>query len=55
MGSLGTDTNITDILYRNVYTWSSNQMYMFKSYGGDGLVSNVLLENFIGMISHNNI
>lgn len=26
MGSLGTDTNISDITYVNVYTWSSNQV-----------------------------
>ncbi|GKZ80866.1 hypothetical protein AnigIFM56816_005375 [Aspergillus niger] len=48
MGSLGADTDITDILYRNVYTWSSNQMYMIKSNGGSGTVNNTLLENFIG-------
>jgi hypothetical protein len=52
MGSLSTGTNISDITYRNIYTWSSNQMYMIKSNGGDGTVSNVLLENFIGMIFH---
>lgn len=28
MGSLGTDTKISDITYQNIYTWSSNQMYM---------------------------
>ncbi|KAJ5109423.1 hypothetical protein N7456_006098 [Penicillium angulare] len=48
MGSLSTGVNISDITYRNIYTWSSNQMYMIKSNGGDGSVSNVLLENFIG-------
>ncbi|KAJ5935775.1 hypothetical protein N7466_005322 [Penicillium verhagenii] len=48
MGSLGTDTNISDITYRNIYTWSSNQMYMIKSNGGSGSVSNLILENFIG-------
>ncbi|KAJ5631812.1 uncharacterized protein N7484_011912 [Penicillium longicatenatum] len=48
MGSLSTGTNISDITYRNIYTWSSNQMYMIKSNGGNGTVSNVLLENFIG-------
>lgn len=48
MGSLGADTNISDITYKNVYTWSSNQMYMIKSNGGSGTVSNVVLENFIG-------
>lgn len=49
MGSLGADTNITDITYRNVYTWNSNQMYMIKSNGGSGTVQNIVLENFIGM------
>ncbi|KAE8144223.1 RGase A [Aspergillus avenaceus] len=48
MGSLGADTNISDITYRNVYTWKSNQMYMIKSNGGSGTVENVVLENFIG-------
>ncbi|KAL4961270.1 putative extracellular rhamnogalacturonase [Aspergillus stella-maris] len=48
MGSLGTDTDISDIVYRNVYTWNSNQMYMVKSNGGSGTVSNLVLENFIG-------
>ncbi|KAM5373001.1 hypothetical protein ACJZ2D_007212 [Fusarium nematophilum] len=48
MGSLGTDTDIHDIEYTNVYTHSSNQMFMFKSYGGSGTVSNVALNNFIG-------
>lgn len=49
MGSLSTGVNISDITYRNIYTWSSNQMYMIKSNGGSGSISNVLLENFIGM------
>ncbi|RSL72937.1 hypothetical protein CEP53_000967 [Fusarium sp. AF-6] len=48
MGSLATDTDIHDIEYTNVYTHNSNQMYMFKSYGGSGTVSNVALNNFIG-------
>lgn len=48
IGSLSTGTNISNILYRNVYTWSSNQMMMIKSNGGDGLVENVVFENFIG-------
>ncbi|KAJ6032902.1 uncharacterized protein N7446_008805 [Penicillium canescens] len=48
MGSLGTDVDVSDITYRNIYTWSSNQMYMIKSNGGSGNVDNVLLENFIG-------
>ncbi|KAJ9223750.1 CAZyme family GH28 [Paecilomyces variotii] len=48
IGSLGVDTNITDVTYRNIYTWSSNQMMMIKSNGGSGFVENVLFENFIG-------
>lgn len=28
MGSLGSDVDVSYITYRNVYTWSSNQMYM---------------------------
>jgi len=26
MGSLGEDTDISDITYKNVYTWTSNQV-----------------------------
>ena len=48
MGSLSTDVDISDITYRNIYTWKSNQMYMIKSNGGSGNVENLLLENFIG-------
>ncbi|CZS83044.1 unnamed protein product [Fusarium graminearum] len=48
MGSLATDTNIHDIEYKNVYTQGSNQMYMFKSYGGSGTVSNIALKKFRG-------
>ncbi|KAK3640495.1 hypothetical protein LTR56_011833 [Elasticomyces elasticus] len=48
MGSLGADVNVSDITYKNIYTWSSNQMYMIKSNGGSGTVDNVVLENFIG-------
>ncbi|KAH7126106.1 pectin lyase fold/virulence factor [Dactylonectria macrodidyma] len=48
MGSLGTDTAISNIIYNNVYTQNANQMFMFKSYGGSGTVSNVQLNNFIG-------
>ncbi|KAI9499030.1 RGase A [Zychaea mexicana] len=47
-GSLGGGTNISDITYRNIYIYKSNQMMMIKSNGGDGTVSNVLFENFIG-------
>ncbi|KAJ5895618.1 hypothetical protein N7495_007309 [Penicillium taxi] len=48
MGSLSTGVDISDVTYRNIYTWTSNQMYMIKSNGGDGTVSNIVLENFIG-------
>lgn len=48
MGSLGADTDISDITYKNIYTWDSNQMMMIKSNGGSGTVSNVVFENFIG-------
>ncbi|KAF7627466.1 rhamnogalacturonase B [Aspergillus flavus] len=48
IGSITSGTNITDIIYRNVYTRSSNQMFMIKSNGGDGYVRNLALENFIG-------
>lgn len=48
MGSLGTGVDISDITYRNIYTWKSNQMYMIKSNGGSGYVENLVLENFIG-------
>ncbi|KAI2908216.1 CAZyme family GH28 [Aspergillus niger] len=33
IGSLGSGVNVTNILYRNVYTWDSNQMMMIKSNG----------------------
>ncbi|KAA8565721.1 hypothetical protein MFRU_006g02810 [Monilinia fructicola] len=48
MGSLGADTDISNIVYNNVYTYGSNQMYMFKSNGGSGTVSNCQFNNFIG-------
>jgi rhamnogalacturonan hydrolase len=48
MGSFGADTAVSHITYRNIYTWSSNQMFMLKSNGGSGTISNVTLENFIG-------
>ncbi|KAF2153507.1 glycoside hydrolase family 28 protein [Myriangium duriaei CBS 260.36] len=50
-GSLGADTAISDIVYRNIYTIQSNNMLMIKSNGGSGYVSDVLFDNFIG---HNN-
>jgi rhamnogalacturonan hydrolase len=48
MGSLGKDTDISDITYRNIYTWNSNNMMFIKSNGGSGSASNLLFENFIG-------
>ena len=48
IGSLGADTTISNILYRNVYTWSSNLMMMIKPNSGSGHLKNVLFENFIG-------
>ncbi|KNB01546.1 murein transglycosylase [Fusarium oxysporum f. sp. lycopersici 4287] len=49
-GPLGTGhwERIHDIEYNNIYTQRSNQMYMFKSYGGSGTVNNVALKNFAG-------
>lgn len=48
IGSLALNTSISNILYRNIYTWNSNQMMMIKSYDGSGTVENVVFENFIG-------
>jgi len=48
IGSLGVDTSISSVVYRNIYTWKSNQMMMVKSNGGSGYVEDVLFENFIG-------
>lgn len=48
IGSLALDTDISDIVYQNVYTWTSNQMMMIKSNEGSGTVENVVFENFIG-------
>ncbi|KAI9685136.1 MAG: hypothetical protein M1822_004723 [Bathelium mastoideum] len=48
IGSLGANTAVSNILYKNVYTWSSNQMMMIKSNGGSGTVKNVEFQNFIG-------
>ncbi|KZT29600.1 glycoside hydrolase family 28 protein [Neolentinus lepideus HHB14362 ss-1] len=48
IGSLGTGTSISNIEYKNVYTWSSNQMMMIKSNGGDGTVKSVTFDGFIG-------
>lgn len=46
-GSLGIGTDISNIEYNNIYTNGGNQAMMFKSNGGSGSVSNVLLQNFI--------
>ncbi|PVG00146.1 rhamnogalacturonase [Serendipita vermifera] len=46
-GSLGANTDISNIEYNNIYTNGGNQAMMFKSNGGSGSVSNVLLQNFI--------
>ncbi|CRG89246.1 hypothetical protein PISL3812_06282 [Talaromyces islandicus] len=48
MGSLSTDTDISKVEYNNIYTVNSNQMFMFKSNGGNGTVTEVTLQNFIG-------
>lgn len=48
MGSLGVDTAISSVVYKNIYTWKSNQMMMIKSHGGSGYVEDVRFENFIG-------
>lgn len=48
MGSLGADTDVHDIEYRDIYTHHSNQMFMFKSRGGSGSVRNVELRRFAG-------
>ncbi|GLI73171.1 hypothetical protein PoHVEF18_001381 [Penicillium ochrochloron] len=48
MGSLGVDTDISKVVYNNIYTVNSNQMFMFKSNGGNGTVTEVTLQNFIG-------
>ena len=47
IGSLGSNTSIQNVLYRNVYTNGGNQIFMIKSNGGSGTVQNVQLENFI--------
>jgi rhamnogalacturonan hydrolase len=48
MGSLGVDTAISSVHYKNIYTWNSNQMMMIKSNGGSGYVEDCIFENFIG-------
>ena len=48
IGSLGAGVAVSNILYRNIYTSQSNQMYMVKSNGGSGTVESCTFENFIG-------
>jgi len=48
IGSVGSGTSISNIHYRNVYTQNSNNAFMIKSNGGDGILKNIVLENFIG-------
>jgi rhamnogalacturonan hydrolase len=40
--------DISHVIYRNVYTIHSNQMMMIKSNGGSGILSDVVMDNFIG-------
>ncbi|KAF7974786.1 hypothetical protein HWV62_11271 [Athelia sp. TMB] len=47
IGSLGEGTAIENIVYRNVYTNGGNQIFMIKSNGGSGYVTNVLFQNFL--------
>lgn len=47
IGSLGTNTAIENIVYKNVYTNGGNQIFMIKSNGGNGSVTNVLFQNFL--------
>jgi rhamnogalacturonan hydrolase len=47
IGSLGTDTAVENIVYKNVYTNGGNQAFMIKSNGGSGYVQNVLFQNFL--------
>lgn len=48
MGSLPSNTDISNIHYKNVYTVRSSAMMLIKSKGGGGTVKDVKLENFIG-------
>jgi len=47
IGSLAAGTAISNIVYRNIYTNGGNQIFMLKSWGGDGYVKNVLFQNFL--------
>ena len=46
IGSLGSGTQVQNIVYRDVYTVGGNQAFMVKSNGGSGFLRNVLFENF---------
>jgi rhamnogalacturonan hydrolase len=48
MGSLGANTQIENITYRNVYSNGCEGMYYLKTNGGSGYVKNCLFENFTG-------
>ena len=47
IGCLAGGTAIKNIVYKNVYTTGGNQMFMIKSNGGHGYVTNVLFQNFL--------
>jgi rhamnogalacturonan hydrolase len=48
IGSLGANTAISNVLYRNIYTQNANQMMMIKSNGGSGSLTNAQFLNFQG-------
>jgi rhamnogalacturonan hydrolase len=48
IGSLAANTDIKDIVYRNIYSQNSNQMMMIKSNGGSGTLQNAQFVNFTG-------
>ena len=48
LNPLLTHPEISNIIYRNVYTQQSNQMLMIKSNGGSGTVKNCSFSNFLG-------
>ncbi|KAF8320340.1 rhamnogalacturonase [Clavulina sp. PMI_390] len=47
IGSLGVGTAISNVEYQYVYTNGGNQVFMIKSNGGSGTVTNVLFDQFI--------
>lgn len=48
IGSLGADTAIQNVLYRNIYSQNCNQMMLIKSNGGSGYAKNMQFTTFIG-------